>query len=137
MKQHPYIGQQYSAIILFYAEDKGLVVDDVLGLDENIKIGEKIVINNGTDITHEYLSNTWGVVESKEHAEFIIELAELHGFACGEYDADIDACFYTSNDALDFTTSFDVASNGGESRITIPLPPKTKDCSPEVGDEVC
>ena len=31
------------------------------------------------NITHEYLQNTYGEVVSPEHAEFIIELAELHG----------------------------------------------------------
>lgn len=88
---------------------------------------------NTIDITHEYLSNTWGVVESKEHAEFIIELAELHGFDAGSYNEDYDTYFYISDDYfyisddyIGFCVSFEVANSRGERQITIPLPPKAE-----------
>lgn len=84
--------------------------------------------------TKEDLMNTWGVVESKEHAEFIIELAELHGFDVGGYDKK-DNFFYTDDDYIGFAPTYKLASNRNEKQITIPLPPKEKEW-PQVGDEV-
>lgn len=95
------------------------------------------------DITHEYLSNTWGVVESKEHAEFIIELAELHGFGvwnshkidCGE---SVKMFFFCPVDNALQLYHNDISQSmiNGEKQITIPLPPKAKEWKPEVGDTV-
>ena len=88
--------------------------------------------------TKESLQNTWGVVESKEHAEFIIELAELHGVKL------IEGCsggsyfnFYHEGDRLllAFWDKVSACTLLGEKQITIPLPPKTKEW-PQVGDEV-
>jgi len=91
-----------------------------------------------TNITHEYLSNTWGVVESKEHAKFIIELAELHGFGvwnshkidCGE---SIEMFFFCPVDNALQLYHNDISSSmiKGEKQITIPLPPKAE--LPEAG----
>jgi hypothetical protein len=91
------------------------------------------------DITHEYLSNTWGVVESKEHAEFIIELTKLHGLV---YAGDITdkaraKCFMIYGNKLElypFCHS-KLSNEGDKEQITIPLPPKAKEW-PQVGDEV-
>ncbi len=157
MKSYPYIGQCYSAFVLFYAEGDGVILGDALGLDEVIQVGDKVRVGGATNITREYLKNTWGVVESKEHAEFIIELAENAGFDCDDFDCHTFDCdrayFYTTLDSLDFVSSQCVASDDGEKQITIPLPPKEAlknagdnlilgcedsrcDEWPQVGDEV-
>ena len=51
--------------------------------------------------TKESLQNTWGVVESKEHAEFIVELAELHGFEFNSNDS-LGNFFTINNNAIYF-----------------------------------
>lgn len=95
---------------------------------------------NDTNITREYLQNTWGVVDSKEHAEFIVELAENAGLDCDDFDCytfDCDrAYFYTILDSLEFTSSQDLASNDGEKLITIPLPPKEVEEMKNNGDNL-
>jgi len=94
------------------------------------------------NITHEYLSNTWGVVESKEHAEFIVELAESakctgleiakHKIASGQTFKGVCFNFYTDNGVLWFSFHHESqAKNRGEKQITIPIPPKTE--LPEAG----
>jgi hypothetical protein len=87
------------------------------------------------DITHEYLSNTWGVVESKEHAEFIIELAELHGFELAQQSSLSGSFFSFDIKGFCFLNLESIASRHCN-KITIPLPPKAKEW-PQVGDEVC
>lgn len=111
-----------------------------------------------TNITPEYLQNTYGKVVSPEHAEFIIELAELHGFKVAEDDFDKSlmpqnyckggeaAYFYTwenscSQAYISFVKTKDVACNDGEKQITIPLPPKADKQDEsikqfKIGDEV-
>ena len=79
---------------------------------------------NDTNITREYLPNTYGKVESKEHAEFIIELAKLHGFDSNDYTFGCDEFFYITNFFAGFCKTAAVAANRGEKLITIPLPPK-------------
>jgi len=87
------------------------------------------------DITHKYLSNTWGIVESKEHAEFIVELAEFHGFEflkCGI----VNKAFFQIGDNSFALLKREPVHKGSCKQITIPLPPKAKEWVPEVGDEV-
>ncbi len=73
--------------------------------------------------TNETLKNTWGVVESKEHAEFIAKLAELHGFeAC--YQEEYKGWFSFDEDELYFFDTERLASSLDAKQITIPLPPK-------------
>ena len=79
------------------------------------------------NITREYLTNTYGKVESKEHAEFIIELAEVNDIeACASWCRDSFFNFYTDTSGdihLDFFRG-DTAKSDGEKLITIPMPPK-------------
>lgn len=141
MKTYPYIGQCYSVIALFYAEGKALLVDDALGLDEASAVGDKLNLSDGTNITPEYLANTYGEVVSPEHAEFIIELAKNAGFR------------FTTGTTNGFTNwfSFDAGdltffkhkeySARTKKQITIPIPPKTDKQEPsewpQIGVEVC
>lgn len=82
--------------------------------------------------TKEDLMNTWGVVESKEHAEYIVEVAGLHGFEVG-IDPRKAMCFEFSVDSVNFyEIPSDVFAYNEESKqITIPLPPKDKAEKPD------
>ncbi|QDP48215.1 MAG: hypothetical protein Unbinned6437contig1000_69 [Prokaryotic dsDNA virus sp.] len=81
---------------------------------------------SAANITPEYLANTYGEVQSPEHAEFIIELAKNAGFGvsgltsrsmCFEFSGDCNVVFYE--------IPVDIFANNEESKqITIPLPPK-------------
>lgn len=83
--------------------------------------------------TKEYLMNTWGVVESKEHAEYVVALAELHGFELfNEFDAGITHFAINKGEVI-FTYGAPSVSDH-DKQITIPLPPKEKEW-PQVGDE--
>ena len=86
--------------------------------------------------TKEDLMNTWGVVESKEHAEYIVKLAGLHGFEVG-IEPRKAMCFEFSVDSVNFySIPSDVFAYNEESKqITIPLPPKEKEW-PQIGDEI-
>lgn len=127
MKSYPYIGQYQTTntvtTVLYYKQDCCIHMDD-----REQKTTDRY--NEGTfkNITHEYLKNTWGIAESKEHAEFIIELAENAGFDCDDFDCHTFDCdrayFYTTLDSLDFVSSQCVASDDGEKQITITLLPK-------------
>jgi hypothetical protein len=95
-----------------------------------------------SNVTNQFLQNTWGVVESKEHAEFIIELAKLHGFGVWkaikiERGYDIKMFFFcpTDNELQLYHNDVSPSMINGEKQITIPLPPKAKEW-PQVGDEV-
>lgn len=90
-----------------------------------------------TNITREYLANTYGEVKSKEHADFIVKLAEGAGFEVGLYCQD-DKWFCFSENFLFFYTKESRASGAKEKLITIPLPPKEPEPKewPQVGDEV-
>lgn len=78
--------------------------------------------SNYTNITSEYLANTWGVVESKEHAEFIIKLAELHGFSVFMPIGSVN--HFIIKDGLSFHNCEKIKSTDLK-QITIPLPPKS------------
>lgn len=94
--------------------------------------------HSDTNITAEYLANTYGEVKSKEHAEFIKLLAESHGARCGDHIAD-DAFnyFYLTNGVL-FFTIHKVPTLTDCKQITIPLPPECESVDewPKVGDDV-
>jgi len=76
------------------------------------------------NITGEYLANTYGKVESKEHAEFIIDLCKVNGIDfLDDYEGGV-MWFNCKCGLLDFYIDKNTASNDGEKLITIPLPPK-------------
>lgn len=121
--RYPYIGQVYSAFILFYEEDKGLVLGDVLGLDESIGVGDLININDGTNITREYLEGKCVKIESPEHSEFVQRLAFNAGFKW--VDGDDRVTRMSEGSCLSFR--FDKGMTFGFidfEQITIPPPPK-------------
>ena len=88
------------------------------------------------NITADYLRNTCGKVENKEHADFIVKLAEGAGLGCGKFNELRDGYFCTDGNMLLFTISESTAKNKGEKLITLPLPPKEPEVKewPQVGD---
>jgi hypothetical protein len=132
MKTYPYISTTMNNL-LFYAKDTATLIGDE---SNQFSHGFKLTVDESRceNNTHEYLSNTWGAVESKEHAEFIIELAELHGFELTGISGRIGKFFAIDDRVIILLDLESVASRFGL-KITIPLPPKAKEW-PQVGDEV-
>ena len=77
-----------------------------------------------TNITREYLANTYGKAESKEHAEFIVELAENAGFEVKRAYKPGFAFFSFWDGKLAFLEILSAAKAECEKQITIPMPPK-------------
>lgn len=125
-KKYPYIGKsnRTARVVLFTSESTGFAHLEALKADWD----EEVFKN----ITSEYIANTYGEVVSPEHAEFIIELGRSVG-ACisTSWRKGLFFNFCTGLEGgmnLDFFVE-DVASDGGEKQITIPLPPKTTSAS--------
>tara|TARA_B100001063_G_C16779030_1_gene568971 strand:- start:25308 stop:25922 length:615 start_codon:yes stop_codon:yes gene_type:complete len=120
--------------LLFYAKDTATLIGDE---SNQFSHGFKLTLDESKceNNTHEYLSNTWGVVESKEHAEFIIELAELHGFKIIERGEVFTPYFRIAGGVMCLNLPSSVFSKCELKQITIPLPPKSEEW-PQVGDEV-
>lgn len=117
MKSYPYVGKFQQAIKLFYAPNKFELLESGNGLSRHEM--------NYKNITREYLSNTWGVVESKEHAEFIIELCKGHGIEIFNLFDDGITHFFIAKGEVIFTYGAPTTS-AHDKQITIPLPPKAK-----------
>ena len=123
MKQYPYIGEHATQPIINLFTRKGCYMR--LNPSDSYD-GKEYPYDSDTlfgDITEKYLSNTWGVVESKEHAEFIIKLAMSNGL--GFYD-DKDSircnCFTFNEDSKLFFYEKEADLNKDRCKqITIPL----------------
>ncbi len=118
MKSYPYVGKFQYAVKLFYAPNKFELLEGGNGLSRHE--------SNYTNITREYLQNTWGVVESKEHAEFIVELAKSAGLKFYIDSPEINKAFFAFNESsrLFFYDSEEGINKDRCKQITIPLPPK-------------
>lgn len=112
----------------YFVFDKGSAIP----LDENcisnideINFNDKVFKN----ITAEYLANTYGEVKSKEHAEFIVKLAEVNGIEVkGKYRTSSAKVFsfrvHLGAPRLILLSSKDSLYNTvSRKQITIPLPP--------------
>lgn len=82
------------------------------------------------NITAEYLANTYGEVKSKEHAEFIVRLAEVNGIAvsvnCRDGSAKVFS-FRTKSGVprlVLLSTKDHLYNAASRKQITIPLPPE-------------
>lgn len=131
--KYPYIANNN---LLFYAPNIATIIGDENNANSH---GFKVVANecDYANITADYLRNTYGKVESKEHAEFIVRLADNAGFYADSYHKDFKwFCFYGKN--LFFFNEKSVARDYGEKLITIPMPPKEPKPKewPQVGDDV-
>ena len=159
--KYPYIGQLKTTNteinLLYYKPDYCIRMDD-----KRQKTTSNYNENAFKNITHEYLANTYGEVKSPEHAEFIIELAELHGFELARQSKHLGNFFSFDVKGFCFLDAELIASQHCK-KITIPLPPKAPETLspdeetelksramaselnsqsnddewPQVGDEVC
>ena len=122
--KYPFIARnKYDVEILVLSESKSIILSNPhKGALHDVY---PTFSRNYKNITHEYLQNTYGVVESKEHAEFIVDLAELHGFEVDE-NSDNPKSFMIYDDVISiYSFSHKELSNQKcRKQITIPLPPK-------------
>ena len=118
-------------VVIAYSDNLALHIE---GLFKG-KLAKHYDTRNTVNITQEYLANTYGEVLSPEHAEFIIELAELHGFKFIGSKSDITTAksFMIYNKEIDvYPVNFSSLSNVGcRKKIKIPLPPKSNTNTPE------
>jgi len=135
-KKYPYIGKLLSSvdmIAMFTSENTATPLTSNFDDTEVGKWDSDWYDKHYTNITHKHLQNTWGVVESKEHAEFIVELAELHEFKLLTVPYEKYPCWFGfDGDEIYIVDNYHCVSTGNEKQITIPLPPKLN--SPEVPD---
>lgn len=141
MKEHPYIGKS--------GQGNNYLVASSNLIYSFISKSWMTSYNDGfapmENITREYLANTYGEVVSPEHAELIIELAELHGFEFDRVNLELEDAksFMIYEDSFD-TYPFNaekLSNSKGRKKITIPLPPKADkeehSSKPiKIGDEV-
>lgn len=138
MNKYPYIGKgkESGSIVLFYGESEGVTLESKSWASSDLQHSNCINESVFENITREYLTNTYGKVDSKELADFIVELAEGHGFTLNE-DYKTGDFFFLYNGRYGFASK-EFCEYGGAKLITIPLPPKDLDIKefPQVGDEV-
>lgn len=125
--KYPYIGKgkESGTVVVMVKPECGLVISSKTWATKNGNFETSIDESYIANITREYLANTWGVVESKEHAEFIVDLAELHGFELIKMG--IGGCNFFNFGSTSFALlSGEPAFKGDCKQITIPLPPKAE-----------
>jgi len=134
MKTYPYIGKSRASdtTVLFISRSNGVC----LGV-ENAQYHNAWDESVFENITREYLANTYGKVESKEHAEFIVKLAESAGFRGAIASAEASWFRFTEL-KLWFYGCGSKARYDTVKQITLPLQPKEPESKewPAVGDEV-
>lgn len=125
MKTYPYIGEgiESNNIVLFSSDKYGMCLK---GLTCATGTSGAWCDRAFENITHEYLTNTYGEVVSPEHAEFIIELAKNEGLWVYVDSPKINRAFFKFNESsgLFFYDSEEDINKGRCKKITIPLPPK-------------
>ena len=120
--KYPYIGETaLGSIVLFHKESSGKAIKHV-ARNHIDRVYTDWVEDQFKNITNEYLQNTYGEVQSPEHAEFIIELAENAGFTMNPKKKRGGSFFFASAKFGFGGKSF--CSAGDMKKITIPLPPK-------------
>lgn len=123
--KYPYIGESsYGDVVLFSSDRYGKCLHGATypeGTDGAWKEGAF------KNITREYLDSTYGKVESKEHAGFIVELLTSNGAKLNGAVRNTGYFYtYERHGVLNFSFCKDgsCASSDGEKQITIPTPPK-------------
>ena len=135
--KYPYVTIEDGSPILIYKECTGIFMDEADDLSPNLTA---VFASEPENYTVAHLANTYGKVESPEHAGFIIELCEANGIEIwgGKYaDSGLITTFAVikgemqlhAHNCVDVIKDFDLK------QITIPMPPKKQDW-PQVGDEV-
>lgn len=117
--KYPYIGywEATELTVLFVANREGFEIE------EDGSYSCEWSEHEYTNITRDYLQNTYGQVQSPEHAEFIAKLCESNGIELfNNYDEGITQ-FAINRGELIFTY-IKPAISDHDKQITIPLPPK-------------
>lgn len=114
--------------IMKFKDDYLLYFDDIRHFNlTTLELRNSTIESCDSNVTNQYLANTYGEVASPEHAEFIVELGKnakatiSTSWLRGKYFN-----FYTSSSGelhLDFYDE-ELANDSNERQITIPLPPK-------------
>lgn len=139
--KYPYIGKFNEACgrtVLFYKDKCGTVLDGSGLLHGEGDYCSSWFEEEAKNITAEYLANTYGEVKSKEHAEFIVKLAEVNGFQIfGLVNVKSAKSFKFKGGHL-LIFAHEIKDTDGLKQITIPLPPECEsdDEWPKVGDDV-
>jgi len=124
--KHPFIGGiDDDCKVLLIENGYGIAIEhptiEITGVPERGR-------NNSSfkNITREYLDNTYGKVESKEHAEFIVELCRIHGIPTIYSSKPSEAKSFEVNKGYISLHSIGINELNVSSQklITIPLPPK-------------
>lgn len=125
---YPYIGKckENNLTVLFTSFRSGTTLHcDSSDITEKHKYETGFNEREFKNITADYLRNTYGKLESKEHAEFIVKLAEGAGFKVGlNYEGGKSYFNFYDETIVDFWNDEVTSSANGEKLITIPLPPK-------------
>lgn len=142
MNKYPYIGKNSNlcgdfSIAIFYGEKRGALLENTI---DDIPLHKHLHNFNESEfenITADYLRNTYGKVEGKEHAEFIVKLAEGAGFKVRlNYEGGKSYFNFYDESIVDFWNDEVTSSANGEKLITLPIPPKESEEWPVVGSEV-
>lgn len=134
MNTYPYIGKFVGhtghGIVLFAGEGEACYLDGDFETSEKYVFRDDYFECEFTNITREYLANTYGEVKSKEHAEFIVKLAEGANFNSAYTRTGFENAksfmFYENSNTLEIYENkhTDLVNFAGKKLITIPLPPK-------------
>lgn len=126
MSKYPYIGKTANGtVVLFSAKKTGARIAGE-GLSEMFGYRNYWAEYLFTDITREYLTDTYGKCESQEHADFICKLAVVHGIPYTNDYSEHRQWFNFGHGCLDFYGDI-LASSDGERLITLPLPSSKKE----------
>ena len=125
--KYPYIGKTSDGtVVLFSAKKTGARINGE-GSPTLFGYSNCWVESCFTDITREYLTNTYGKCESQEHADFICKLALNAGFVICKYNPSRDRFFCFIGKYLCFLIKESAASEGGGKLISLPMPPSKKE----------
>ena len=134
MNTYPYFGGiDNDTVTLFIDENTGFIIEHPK-LKEKFRLDDDWIEDEFKNITTEYLANTYGKVKSKDHAEFIAELAKAHGIEVKERWVEGDFfCFHRDICKKPILGFYDeeAACDEGEKLIIIPMPPKEVEEIPE------
>lgn len=130
--KYPYIGKfinHCDRVVLFYMYRHGTVLENGRLEESKFRKGDfnsSWWDEKSSNITTEYLANTYGEVKSKEHAEFIKLLAENHDIPCGHKFVNDDCKYFYVIEGSLFFTHREVDFVSELKQINIPLPPESE-----------
>lgn len=131
--EYPYIGKLIESVnscVLFTANGFGCKLSHSVNQWKSVGMHEFTGCwceEGFKNITREHLTNTYGEVKSKAHAEFIRKLCKVNGISVNEHPSNLDAYFLIDDNVLHYCYSKPIELK----QITIPLPPNSNTNTPE------